>query len=114
MPDPNAPLDLWLIVGASADAGEVASALAAGRLDPSGPDGRAALLTADGVWQSWHPNTDAPSLNEPLTLANARAVAGNYASWSPVWFVGLLASFMSLSVLLGLSYVVSTRGTPKR
>ena len=114
MPDPTHPLDLWLIVGASADAGGVARALAAGRLDPLGPDGQAALLTEDGVWESWRPNAGAPSLNEPLTLANARAVAGNYASWSPVWFVGLLACFMSISVLLGLNYVVSTRGSLKR
>ena len=114
MPDPTHPLDLWLIVGASADAGGVARALAAGRLDPLGPDGQAALLTEDGVWESWRPAAAAPSLNEPLTLANARAVAGNYASWSPVWFVGLLACFMSISVLLGLSYVVSTRGSLKR
>jgi len=113
MPDPSAPLDLWLIVGASADAGDVARALAAGRLDPLGPDGRAALLTADGVWQSWHPTTGAPSLLEPLTLANVRAVAGNYASWSPVWFVVLLAGFTSLSALVGLSYIVSTRGNSK-
>ena len=114
MPDPAHPLDLWLIVGASADADGVARALAAGRLDPLGPDGQAALLTEDGVWESWRPAAGAPSLNEPLTLANARAVAGNYASWSPVWFVGLLACFMSISVLLGLSYVVSTRGSLKR
>jgi hypothetical protein len=114
MPDPADPLDLWLIVSASADADDVARALAVGRLDPLGPDGQAALLTADGVWQSWRPAAGAPSLHEPLTLANARAVAGNYASWSPVWFVGLLACFMSISVLFGLSYVVSTRGSLKR
>ena len=114
IPDLTAPLDLWLIVSASTDADDVARALAAGRLDPFGPDGRASLLSSDGVWKNWYSNTGAPRLLEPLTLVNARSIASNYASWSPGWFIGLMFGFMSLSVILGLSFVVNTRGTRKK
>lgn len=114
MPDVAAPQDIWLVVGPDANPAMVTAALAAGRLSPFGPDGQAALLTAGGVWQNWQPAKSPPQLLEPLTIENVRTVAGNFASWSPVYFVGLLAVLMSVSVLLGLSFVVRTRGARKR
>ncbi len=114
MPDPAAPQDMWLVIGPNADPRTLTIALSEGRMSPFGPNGQAALLSDGGTWQNWRPASTYPQLLDPLTFSNARAVAGNYASWSPVFFVGLLAILMSLSVFLGISYVVTTRGARKR
>ena len=114
MPDAAAPGALWLVLSTSADPARVARALAEARFDPAGPTGRLALLQPDGTWQSWRAATTAPELDEPLTIANFRTVAGNYASWSPLGFVIILAGLMSISVILGLVFVVRTRGSRKR
>ena len=114
MPDAAHPDDLWLVTGPNADSEALTSALSNGRVDPFGPDGQAALLSTDGDWQNWHPASTRPQMLEALTFSNIRNIAGNYASWAPIIFVGLLATLMSISVLLGLSFVVNTRGARKR
>jgi len=114
MPDAASPDALWLLLGPAADPDTVARALAMARTDPAGPTGRLSLLQQDGTWQSWRAATTPPQLNEPLTIANFRTVVGNYASWSPLGFVIILAILMSISVILGLVFVVRTRGSRKR
>ena len=114
MPDATQPGDLWLVAGPNADSETLTRSLSEGRLAPDGPDGQAALLTDGGIWQNWQPASTRPQLMERLTIRNARAVAGNYASWAPILFVGILGFLMSMSVVLGLIFVVNTRGVGKR
>ena len=113
LPDAAKPAQLWLVIGPSADPVKVAKAVAKARIDPNGPQGQVAVLTAKGDWEDWRPMTSAPVLQEPLTLANFRFVAGTYASWSPLYFVLALLGLTALSVLFGLIFVVSTRGERK-
>lgn len=114
MPDADVPQDLHLIVSPGADPAAVARALSDARFDPRGPRGQVAILTRDGAWQSWQPATAVPRLHEPVTFANFRTIAGNYASWSPLGFVVALGALMSLSVVIALIFVSRTRGSRKR
>ncbi|KAA2312092.1 hypothetical protein DL237_14305 [Pseudooceanicola sediminis] len=114
IPQADDPLSLWLIVRPETDPAEIAAKLAQARLDPNGPSGRFALLTNDDQWESWHDSSSPPGLKEPLTLKNFREVAGNYASWSPLYFVLVLFGLTIISVCLALAFVVTTRGRRKR
>ncbi len=114
MPDPEAPNDLWLVVSADSDPVQVADTVSRARMSPDGPRGRLSILTEEGTWQSWQDAGAPPVLKEPLTFRNFRAVAGNYASWSPLYFSTVLFFFTVLSVVLALIFVVSTRGKRKR
>ncbi|WP_281070798.1 cellulose biosynthesis cyclic di-GMP-binding regulatory protein BcsB [Oceaniglobus trochenteri] len=114
LPDAEAAQDLWLVLGAGADPQRTSILLAQARLSAHGPVGRVALLTSEGTWESWHDRNDPPRLFEGLTLANFRDVAGNYASWSPLYFGLALFGLTLLSVALALIFVVTTRGRRKR
>lgn len=113
MPETAQPDAIWLLVGAQSDPPSLAGALARARVAPHGPEGRFALLTADGTWESWQPSGVAPRLKEPLTPANFRQVAGNYASWAPLYFVAGLFALTLVSVMLALVFVITTRGRRK-
>ncbi|WP_373355072.1 cellulose biosynthesis cyclic di-GMP-binding regulatory protein BcsB [Pseudoroseicyclus sp. CXY001] len=112
--DPADPLSMTLVLAPGITPRDIAAALSDARFDPYGPSGAAAVLTDGGAWESWRAATQPPRLQEPLSLANFRTVAGNYASWSPALFVAILAGLVVMSVLLGLSFVVRTRGRNKR
>ncbi len=114
LPDPQTPDDLWLVISADSDPVEISETVAAARFSPFGPRGRLSLLTDEGEWQSWQDTSTPPVLREPLTFGNFRAVAGNYASWSPLYFVAILFVFTVSSVMLALIFVISTRGKRKR
>ncbi|WP_102107423.1 cellulose biosynthesis cyclic di-GMP-binding regulatory protein BcsB [Oceaniglobus roseus] len=114
MPDPEHPETLWLIASPGVDPALLAGDLAAARVSPDGPRGRVSILTAAGQWQNWQDASMMPVLKEPLTFRNFRNVAGNYASWSPLYFVSVLFGLTLLSVVLALIFVVSTRGRRKR
>lgn len=107
-------LSAWLIAAPGVDPGWLAAQIAAARLDPYGPKGEAAILSADGRWTVWRPAYTPPMLLETVTISNLRAVAGNYAAWSPGLYVGLLAILVFVSVIVGLVFVVRTRGRRKR
>jgi cellulose synthase operon protein B len=113
MPDAGDPAKLWLVIGPSADPVRVAQAVAQARVDPYGPRGQFAILTPNGTWQDWQPASTMPALEEALTPMNFRFVAGNFASWSPLYFVLLLFALTALSVIAALIFVVSTRGGRK-
>lgn len=106
-PDPAAPGDLWLVVAPGARLTDVAAALVSLR-QAGQARGEAALLQADGQWAIWSPGR-APILEEPLTPANFRAVAGNYASWSPLLFSIATILLALLSVLPALLFIILTR-----
>ncbi|SEN45261.1 cellulose synthase subunit [Loktanella fryxellensis] len=114
IPDPARPQDMLLVTGPAADPATLATAFADGRVSPAGPTGQAALLSDGGTWQNWRPAAVPPQMREPLGPRNARVVAGNYASWSPVLFTGILATLMAASVLLALYLIVKTRGARMR
>jgi hypothetical protein len=114
IPEPGDRLSAWLVAAPGVDPAWLAEQVAAARLDPDGPKGEAALLSAEGRWTVWRPATTPPMLLERVTPANLRQVAGNYAAWSPGLYVGLLASLVFVSVIVGLVFVVRTRGRRKR
>ncbi len=114
IPKDDAPEAMWLMVRADNNPQRLASILAQARLSAEGPRGRFAILTPEGTWESWRTTRTAPQLLEPLSVRNFRVVAGNYASWSPLLFGGLLLSLTLLSVCLALVFVITTRGKRKR
>ncbi len=107
-PDLARPDALWLLTGPQADMGQVARAIAAGREAPDGPRGQISVLRADGTWASWTSADQVPVLNEPLTLNNLRSVLGNYASWLPLSFVGLILAMAWVSGIVALTFVAMT------
>lgn len=114
IPDDDAPEALWLMVRPETEPRRVAAILAQARLTAHGPRGRFSILTPKGTWESWHTTRTAPVLDEPLTMANFRHVAGNYASWSPLYFCAALLALTLVSACLALVFIVTTRGKRKR
>ena len=112
-PDPELPQDLWLLLGPQADPAFVAAALEAGRRAFDGPRGQVSLLAPDGRWTSWADPGQPPRLQEPLRPGNLRFVLGNYASWSPMLFTGVLVLLALISSLVAMSFVVGSRGARK-
>lgn len=113
-PMEDVPQSLVLILAATADPLEVGRAVVADRLKPEGPYGRVSLFHTDGTWSSWRPPFDAPRLGEPLTPFNIRAVLGNYASWLPIGFTGILFLLTLVSSALALLFIVRTREPNQR
>lgn len=114
MPDLQYRDVLWLVVAQGADPERVAAAVTAGRISATGPSGQLSILTHDGTWQSWMSPAQGPELLEPLSIANVRTVAGNYASWSPLGYATLMGALLILSVIVALLFVVRNRGSRKR
>jgi hypothetical protein len=114
IPEPSDRMAGWLVVSPGIDPSWLAAQVASARLDPDGPKGQAALLSETGTWTVWQPAATPPILLEPVTPRNLRAVAGNYAAWSPGLYVGLLASLVLISVIVGLVFIIRTRGRRKR
>jgi hypothetical protein len=114
IPDPAERLSGWLVAAPAVDPDWLARMVADARLDPDGPKGEAAVLTSDGRWENWRPAATPPALLETPTLANMRTVAGNYAAWAPLLYVALLGGLVVVSVIIGLVFVVRTRGRRKR
>jgi cellulose synthase operon protein B len=114
IPRNDAPEEVWLMVRPQSNPQTLAAVLAQARLSPEGPRGRLSILTAEGKWQSWHSSKPEPWMLEPLSISNFRTVAGNYASWSPLFYGAILMTLTLISVVLALVYIVSTRGNRKR
>jgi hypothetical protein len=114
LPDPERRGDLLLILGPGAEPGEIARRLAALRESEEAPQGRVALLEESGAWASWQPASTPPRLREPLRWGNLRDVLGNYASWSPILFVGTLLALATASAVVAMLFAVRTRGRRKR
>ncbi|MDP3341995.1 cellulose biosynthesis cyclic di-GMP-binding regulatory protein BcsB [Frigidibacter sp.] len=112
-PDPEVPQHLWLLLGPGTDPAFVAAALEAGRRAFDGPRGQVSLLGPDGRWTSWADPDRPPRLQEPLRPGNLRFVLGNYASWSPMLFTGVLVLLALISSLVAMSFVVGNRGARK-
>lgn len=108
------PLGLWLVLAPGADLATVAVALDGARRSGRSPAGRVSVLGGDGAWRNWFDTGDGPTLREPLSLANARDAAGNYASWSPVAFTMGGVGAVWASALVGVALVRVTREAGKR
>jgi|GEM_PF-549929 len=107
--DVTRPDRLWLVLGPRTDFAHVAARLAAGRRSIAGPNGQMAVLGHDDTWRSWADSRRMPELRERLTLANFRQVAGNYASWRPLYFTAALFGVALVFAALALRLVVLTR-----
>jgi cellulose synthase operon protein B len=114
IPRDDAPEEVWLMVRPQSNPQTMAAVLAQARLSPEGPRGRLSILTSEGKWQSWYSSKPEPWMLEPLTVSNFRTVAGNYASWSPLFYGAILMTLTLISVGLALVYIVTTRGSRKR
>lgn len=106
-PDPQAPNDLWLILGPRAPVDGIAAALSDLRSSRLA-SGEAALLTPTGEWEVWSPVRSPVMLGEPK-FGQWRTVFGNYASWSPLLFTALTLGLALLSILPVLGYLLLTR-----
>jgi hypothetical protein len=113
VPRDAAPEEVWLMVRPQSSPQALAAVLAQARLSPVGPRGRLSILNSDGTWESWRNSEPRPWMLEPLTIQNFRTVAGNFASWSPLYYGALLMVLTFASVGLALVYVMTTRGGRK-
>ncbi|WP_176695375.1 cellulose biosynthesis cyclic di-GMP-binding regulatory protein BcsB [Phaeobacter sp. B1627] len=108
-PDPIRPKDLWLIATPAISPTDLARSVSLLRLQAQGNTlGQVAVLSADGRWDSWSANIR-PRLLEPLRPGNFRTVMGNYASWSPLTFTGLILLAALLSVFPAIWFTLMTR-----
>ncbi|OIQ33112.1 MAG: hypothetical protein BM562_01665 [Alphaproteobacteria bacterium MedPE-SWcel] len=108
-PDPIHPEELWLIATSAISATDLARSVNRLRLQSQGNTlGQVAVLKRDGSWDSWSANIR-PRLLEPLRPGNFRTVMGNYASWSPLTFTGLILLAALLSVFPAIWFTLMTR-----
>lgn len=114
IPRDDAPEEVWLMVRPQSNPQALAAVLAQARLSPEGPRGRLSILNSDGTWESWRNSEPRPWMLEPVTIKNFRTVAGNFASWSPLYYGALLMLLTIVSVGLALVYIITTRGSRKR
>lgn len=108
------PDRLILILSLDADPAGVARKIAADRSFQHGPRGRVAILEDDGSWQVWRPPFDPPRLSGSVNPANLRLVLGNYASWLPAGFTGLLFLLTAFSATVVIFYLQRTRSRGDR
>jgi cellulose synthase operon protein B len=67
------------------------------------------VLTGEGIWDSWVSPDQPLQLHEPLTLANARAVAGNYATTRPQDYVLVLITITLCSAFVAMLIAILMR-----
>ncbi|WP_020038799.1 cellulose biosynthesis cyclic di-GMP-binding regulatory protein BcsB [Salipiger mucosus] len=108
-PDTNAPQDVWLIVRPNVDPRPVVAALALLHGQYGGPNGQVSLFSSDAGWTSWHSSSRPLRLHEPLTLANARAVVGNYVTITPGRYVLPLLSLALFSSVIAMGIMLLSR-----
>jgi hypothetical protein len=112
--DPMRPNDVWVVAGTEIAPLDLATSLDAFRRDASHTgQTQAALLRADGTWDTWSQNPQ-PLLYEALTFGNLRVVMGNNASWSPVLFMSLSLFMALISVIPAILFVLITRRAGSR
>ena len=108
-PDMSEPDRLWLVVGPRAMPETIVESLAATHHGVDGPRGQVSVLTREGVWESWISPDRPLRLHEPLTLVNARAVAGNYATTRPQDYVLVFIAITLCSAVIGMLIVILMR-----
>lgn len=89
-PSMDEPEKLWLVVRPNIDYERLVSSLLENHRSGEGPKGQISLFGRDGSWQVWTSANRPFTLLEPLTLSNARAIAGNYVTLSPSRYIGPL------------------------
>jgi hypothetical protein len=107
--DPERPDEIWMLRAPDSDMHAIAHALVRARVQGGGPRGQAAVLTHDGQWESWLAPDRRPTLLEPWSHQNFRAAMGNVVSARPVFYTLLMLGMATLSALVALRLVISTR-----
>ncbi|MGR3821664.1 MAG: cellulose biosynthesis cyclic di-GMP-binding regulatory protein BcsB [Salipiger marinus] len=108
-PDMSRPDRVWLVVGPRAMPETIVESLAATHRHIDGPMGQVSVLTGEGIWDSWVSPDQPLQLHEPLTLANARAVAGNYATTRPQDYVLVLITITLCSAFVAMLIAILMR-----
>ena len=108
-PDPDAPAQAWLILGAQADPQRIVETLAKARWSIDGPRGQVSLYSQELGWQNWISPQRRLVLHEKLSLKNLRAVAGNFASSQPWSFIAIIMAFTLCSAIVGMIIAVLAR-----
>ncbi|NVK61010.1 MAG: cellulose biosynthesis cyclic di-GMP-binding regulatory protein BcsB [Rhodobacteraceae bacterium] len=108
-PDPDAPAQAWLILGAQADPQRIVETLAKARWSIDGPRGQVSLYSQELGWQNWISPQRRLVLHERLSLKNLRAVAGNFASSQPWSFIAIIMAFTLCSAIVGMIIAVLAR-----
>ena len=108
-PDMSRPDRVWLVVGPRAMPETIVESLAATHRRVDGPKGQVSVLTGEGNWDSWVSPDRPLRLHEPLTLANARAVAGNYATTRPQDYVLVLITITLCSAFVAMLITILMR-----
>lgn len=107
--DPARPGDIWLIFAPHANPSSIIWALSAGRDGGQRATGQVALYIPDQGWVSWTDPARALILQEPLSWTNLRPVIGNYATKSPLAFLGVVLFLTLLSAFVALLILKLTR-----
>ncbi|WP_118135253.1 cellulose biosynthesis cyclic di-GMP-binding regulatory protein BcsB [Oceanicella sp. SM1341] len=106
MGSPDAP-KIYAVAEADDRAAEFAGYLSATGLE-NRPAGRVSVLTQDGRWHSWSEGPRIYFTGEP-TFGGMLAVAGNYASRFPGYFILLSLILAAVSALVAYRFVTTRR-----
>lgn len=107
--DAARPDEIWMLRGPDSDMHAIAHAVANARANGGGPRGQVAVLTHEGHWESWLAPDRRPLLLEPWSRQNFRSAMGNIVSARPIFFTILILGLASLSAVVALRLVISTR-----
>lgn len=107
--DAERPDEIWMLRAPDSDMRDIAHAVVRARLHGQGPRGQAAVLTHDGHWESWLAPDRRPAMLEPWSHRNFRSAMGNIVSARPVFYSLLILGIATLSALVALRLVISTR-----
>lgn len=108
-PDLDKPEQIWLILRPALSPDKLVASLIGAEAPLRAPDGQVSLFSPDDGWQSWESSDRSLQLHEPLTLGNARQVAGNYASMAPPVFIIPMLLLSLVSALLAMGFMIVTR-----
>ena len=108
-PDMSRPGQLWLLLEPDGDHRAIVASLAEIRDGYQGPHGQISLFSADRGWQSWEAPNRPLLLGEPLTIANARTVIGNYVTMIPGRYIGPILILSAVCAILAFGIAVLTR-----
>ncbi len=112
-PSMETPEDLWLIVRPNTDYERLVASLVDMHQKSEGPKGQVSLFGFDGTWQVWRSASRPLSLQEPLTISNARAVVGNYVTLSPGRYIAPLFLLAIGCALSAMGLLVASRRRKK-
>lgn len=105
-PDLARPGEIWLVFAPHATPSTIVRALVASR---DGPSGQVALYTGAGGWRNWTDPSRPLVLQEAVGWTTLRPILGNYATLSPLAFLGAVVLLALLSAGIALFFLKLTR-----